>query len=112
MEKELEKFAIYVGFPCYREEDWVHKVKMVEEEYFTSEYEALDYAKNYVYELYNLNPERDVMEIMEQEKVDEDEAFEIFEYETRLYTRAYVIKSRVRNKFLNIVNKQREKRNG
>ncbi|AYP68285.1 hypothetical protein PQE75_gp194 [Bacillus phage vB_BcoS-136] len=42
---------------------------------------ALDVAEEYAIGNYNLEPKRDMFEIMEQENVDEEEAMEIFRKE-------------------------------
>lgn len=71
----MGKFRLYAGM---RSEGYNLHMREVEDLPLN---EAMEEAEDLAYEIYCLNPDRDVMEIMKQDKVREDEAFAIFWFE-------------------------------
>ena len=71
----MSKFRLYAGMQSEE-----YNLHMFEVEGIAL-LEAMDEAEQYAYEIYCWNPDRDMMEIMEQDKVDEDVAFSIFRHE-------------------------------
>lgn len=78
MEIETKDYHIYAGIGSTDDD-----VEFIETVTLDSDLEARDYAELCALGLYNLNPKRDVVQIMEEEDVDEDKAFEIFKKEAR-----------------------------
>lgn len=76
MELETKEYQIYAGIGSTDDD-----VEFIESAVFDSDKEARDYAELCALGLYNLNPKRDVFEIMKEENVNEQEAFEIFKKE-------------------------------
>lgn len=76
MEAETKEYEIYVGIGD--SDDDINFIEKVELE---SDLEARKYAELCAFGVYNMNPTRDIFEIMEQDNVDEEEALEIFKEE-------------------------------
>ncbi|PGO60748.1 hypothetical protein [Priestia megaterium] len=72
MEVRTGKFKLYAGM---RSEEY--NLHMIEIEGVQLN-EAMEEAEDFAYEIYYLNPDRDVLEIMKQDRVHEDKAMEIF----------------------------------
>jgi hypothetical protein len=75
---ETKTYEIYAGIG--KSDDDVTLVDTVE---MDSDLEARDYAELCAMGLYNLNPKRDIFEIMEQDGVDQNKAMEIFKKEAK-----------------------------
>lgn len=98
MAMEIKEYEIYAGIGSTDGD-----VTLIDKIELSTDEEARDYAEYCAFGLYNLNPERDIFDIMDEENVDEDEALEIFYKEASEKTISFAVEYNVDahgNKFM------------
>lgn len=75
---ETKKYEIYVGIGSSDNDVILHDTIELD-----SDLEARNYAELCAFGVYNMNPIRDIFEIMEQDELDEEQAFEVFKKEAQ-----------------------------
>lgn len=86
-ETKMNTYNIYVGIE--QENFKWHVENNVK---LKNDADAIEYAKDFAKELYQMNPTRDVLEILNEENVDEDVAYLIFKSEAILKSTYHVTK--------------------